>query len=145
MCIGAVIAKKKVTAAFDLINQRNLTAFLADWADDAIFFYPGDLSISGKIEGKKAITEWFQKFLEQFPKIHFTVKNVYVQNIFALGGTNVVAVETAVALTNREGKDFQNKVVSVINLHKGKAVLGRDYLFDTEMLKEAWGEEKSRA
>jgi len=143
--IGAVIAKKKVIEAFDLINQRNLPVFLADWADDAIFFYPGNLSISGKIEGKKAITEWFQKFLEQFPKIQFTVTNVYVQNIFALGGTNVVAVETDVALTNREGKDFQNKVVTIINLHKGKAVLGRDYLFDTEMLKEAWGEERSSA
>lgn len=140
--IGAIIAKRKVRSAMDALNRRDLSGFLADWREDATFIYPGTLSVSGRVEGKKAIEQWFQKFLEQFPKVNFIPKNVSVQNIFALGGTNVVAVEWDVALTNREGKDFQNSGVSIVNIKKGKAILVRDYIFDHEVLKRAWGEDK---
>jgi len=68
------------------------------------------------------------------------VKNVCVENIFAFGGTNVLAVEWDVVLTNQGGKEFQNSGVTVITLDKGKVVEVRDYVFDHEQVKEAWGE-----
>lgn len=141
--IGAIIAKRKVCSAFASLNQRDISGFLADWREDAIWIYPGSLSISGRIEGKKAIEQWFQKFLERFPKLNFTLKNVCVQNIFALGGTNVVTVEWDIALTNQEGKDFQNSGVTIIKLEKGKAILVQVYIFDHQVSERAWGEEKS--
>ena len=138
--IGAIIVKKKVYSAFTSLSQRDLPTFLANWAEDATFIYPGSITVSGKWEGKKVIEEWFKKFMEQFPKVNFTLKNVCVKNIFALGSTNVVTVEWDIAVTNKEGRDFQNSGVTVINIKKGKAILVRDYIFDTEVLKEAWGE-----
>jgi len=140
--IGAIISKKVVKSAFDSINRRDISAFLAKWSEDATFIYPGNLSVSGKIKGKKAIERWFQRFMEQFPNVKFTLKNVYVQNIFALGSTNVLAAEWDITGTNREGKAFRNSGVTIINVKKGKAILVRDYIFDLEMLKEAWGEKQ---
>jgi len=140
--IGAIIVKSKVRSAFAALNRRDLPAFLSGWAEDATFIYPGNISVSGKMQGKKTIQEWFGKYLEQFPTLKFTLRSVSVQNIFAFGGTNVVAVEWDINLTNREGKDFQNSGVTTINVKKGRVVLVRDYVFDTEVLRKAWGEEK---
>jgi ketosteroid isomerase-like protein len=139
--IGAIIAKRKVRSAFDPLNRRDVLAFLANWAEDAVFIYPGSLSVSGRVEGKKAIEQWYKKFLEQFPKVNFTVKKVFVQNIFALGGTNVFAMEYNVVLTNREGETFKKNCVAIIHTKKGKAVLVREYI-DTEVDRKAWGENK---
>jgi len=116
--IGALIAKRKVRSAFDSLNRRDLLKFLANWREDATFIFPGNISVSGKIEGKRAIVEWFQKYMEQFPQVNFILKSVSVQNIFALGGTNVVAVEWDINLTNREGRDFQNSGVTIVNIKK---------------------------
>ena len=138
--IGAIIAKKKVRASFECLNRGDLNAFLRNWSEDAMFIYPGDFSVSGTMEGKAAIDEWFQKMLAQFPEINFTIKNVCVKNIFAFGGTNVIAAEWDVALTTRDGKDYQNSGVTMITLKKGKAVEVRDYLHSSQTSKEAWGE-----
>jgi len=67
--IGAIIAKRKARSSFDCLNRRELHAFLRDWADDATFVYPGNLSVSGTMEGKPAIDDWFQKFMTQFPDL----------------------------------------------------------------------------
>ena len=53
--IGAMIAKQKMSSAYDALNNRDCEAFLAAWRDDCTFIYPGDLPVSGKIEGKPAI------------------------------------------------------------------------------------------
>lgn len=141
--IGAIIVKSKVRSAFASLNRRDLPGFLSGWAEDATFIYPGNISVSGKMEGKKSVEGWFRKYLEQFPTLKFTLRSVSVQNIFAFGGTNVVAVEWDINLTNREGRDFQNSGVTIITVRKGRVILVRDYMFDTEVLKRAWGEEKS--
>ncbi len=77
---------------------------------------------------------------EHLPRMNFTVKEVFVSNIFALGATNNIAVEWDVVETNREGKEFHNSGVSIIRVKGGKAVAIRDYIFNTDILKEAWGE-----
>lgn len=138
--IGAIIAKRKASSGFDALNRHDLDAFLATWAEDGTYFFPGNLSISGETKGKEAIRELFRKFLDTFPLINFTVKNIYIQNIFALGSTNVIAVEWDVKYKNQGGEEFENSGVTVIHVEKGKAVLVRDYIFDVELEKRAWGE-----
>ena len=138
--IGAILAARKVRAAFESLNQRDIAQFLSGWAEDATFFYPGDLSVSGEFTGKTAIEAWFRGFLEQFPQIHFTVKSVGVDNILDLTGTNVVAAEVELASTNRQGLQLNHRGVTVITLQKGRAVHIRDYLFDQSRMSEAWGE-----
>ncbi len=80
--------------------------------------------------------------MEQFPKINFTLKNICVKNGFALGGTNVLAVEWDFYLTNREGRDFLNSGVTTINVKRGRATLVRDYIFDHEVSKKSMGRGK---
>ena len=138
--IGALIAKNKVSSAFDALNRRDFSAFLSAWRDDCVFIYPGDISVSGKMEGKASIKNWFQNFMEQFPKIKFTLKNICVENIFDFVGTNVVMAHWDVDLTNRDGKEIQNSGVTVINIKLGKASLVIDYILDTgDKFKTAWG------
>jgi ketosteroid isomerase-like protein len=141
--IGAIIAKKLAPAGLDALNRRDLDAFMASWAENGTYVLPGDLSVSGVTKGKKAIRELFQKYLDTFPVINFTVLNVCVQNIFALGGTNVIAVEWKVNYKNRNGEEFENSGATIIHVKKGKIVLVREYLFDVELEKRAWGEAKS--
>jgi ketosteroid isomerase-like protein len=78
--------------------------------------------------------------MEQFPKIDFTVKEVFISNIFAMGATNNIAVEWDVIETNREEKEFHNRGVTTIRIKGGKIVAVRDYISNTDILKEAWGE-----
>lgn len=140
--IGAFIAKMKVRSAFEALNQRNFPAFSAAWSDDCVFIYPGDIEVSGKFEGKVAIEKWFKNFLEQFPKIKFTVKNICVDNVLDLVGTNVVAAHWDLDLTNRGGKEFQNSGVTVIEIKFGKALYVIDFLFNTGVTWRAgWGVE----
>lgn len=138
--IGAILAKRNVKAAFESLNQRDITRFPYSWAEDATFVYPGDLSVSGELKGKAAIEAWFLGFLEQFPQFRFTVRSVGVDRIFDLSGTNVVAAEVEPASTNRQGLQLNHRGVTVITLEKGRAVHIRDYLFDQSRMREAWGE-----
>jgi len=45
--IGAMIAKQKISSAYDALNNRDCEAFLAAWRDDCTFIYPGNLPVSG--------------------------------------------------------------------------------------------------
>jgi ketosteroid isomerase-like protein len=138
--IGTLIARSKIRSGFNSLNQHRMNEFVKDWADDATFIYPGNVSVSGEFKGKKAIEEWFQKFMEQCPHISFTIKHICFQNIFDMTGTNHVAVEWDVELTNKDGKELKNSGVTTLELKMGKAILVRDYIVDLEAVKKEWGE-----
>ena len=55
--IGALIAKSKATSSYDLLNARDIKKFLANWHDDCVWCYPGNVSVSGEFKGKKAVEE----------------------------------------------------------------------------------------
>jgi ketosteroid isomerase-like protein len=138
--IGAIIAKMKVRSAFEALNQRDFPTFSAAWRDDCVFIYPGDVEMSGRHEGKAAIEKWFKKFLDQFPQIHFTLKNICVDNILDFVGTNTVAVHWDTDLTNIKGEKIQNSGVTILKIKFGKALHVKDFFFDSnEAVKKAWG------
>ena len=137
--IGAFIAKKKISSAFDALNRRDFPTFSSAWRDDCVFIYPGDIPVSGRIEGKAAIEKWFQNFLDQYPKLKFTIKNICVENIFDFVGTNVVTAHWDIDLTNRDGKEVQNSGITIITIKFGKALFVKDFIFDTgEKFRTAW-------
>lgn len=138
--IGTLIAKSKIRSGFKAMNEHRVDDFLKNWADDSTFIFPGNSSISGEFKGKKAVEEWFRKFMDRFPKINFTIKNVYVENIFDMVGTNHIAVEWDISETDHEGKEFLNSGITAIYIKTGKAIFVRDYISDIETLKKAWGE-----
>ena len=49
--IGAILAKRGVAAGYEAMNRCDLAGIMADWHEDAVFTYPGDLPASGKFEG----------------------------------------------------------------------------------------------
>ncbi len=138
--IGALIVKKKVFSAFDALNRRDISVYLSGWRNDCVFIYPGNIPVSGTMEGKNVIMSWFQNFMGQFPKIKFTVRNICVKNIFDVVGTNVVMAHWDIDLTNRDGNVVHNSGVSIINVKFGKACSVTDYIFDTgDKFRSAWG------
>ena len=112
------------------MNRHDLPTFMSAWRDDGVFIYPGEIWASGTFEGKAAVEGWFRKFFNQFPKIHFDIQNICVKNIFAMSGTNVVAVHWNINLTNREGRVGQNSGVTVISIKGGKVSHIKDFIFD---------------
>ena len=138
--IGAIIGKRMVRLQYDHLNRGDIETFMAGIADDATFIYPGNVSVGGEIKGKKAIDEWFHKLMEHYSKIIITLKNVFVTNVLALGSTNIFAVEWDEIATNRDGKDFKFSGVTIIDVRKGKATRIQEYVYDTDILKKAWGE-----
>jgi len=136
--IGAVIAKRRARSAYDALNQHDVAKSVSNWTEDATWTMSGNVSISGETKGKKAIEAAFVKWMEQFPKIEFTVKEVFISNIFALGATNNIAVEWDIVEANCEGKEFHNSGVSIIRVKGGKVVAMRDYIFDADILEKAW-------
>ena len=138
--LGSLIAKQKVRSAFSYFNDRNMEKFLSFWADDAMFIYPGDVSVSGMVKGKTAIEAWFTHLMDAGPSVHFTLKSIALENIFDVVGTNVVCAEWENTVTNRAGTKMVVHGVSVIRLKRGKITQVRDYIFDTEKLPLAWCE-----
>ena len=128
--IGALIARKAVAGAFDALNRHDLSAFMAAWRDDGVFEYPGEIPDSGTFTGKQSVEGWFRRFFEQFPSIRFDLQDICIKNIGAFTGTNVVAVQWNIYLTNRTGRVGENSGVTVIRIEGGKVVHVKDYIFD---------------
>jgi ketosteroid isomerase-like protein len=94
------------------------------WADQSVWIYPGNLSVSGKFVGKDEVRKWFEHFHEQFPQRKFTLKHLGVGNIFAIGGNNVVSAYWELELTNNTGLKFQNSGVTLLTIKESKVVQG---------------------
>ncbi len=139
--IGAIIAKKSVRAGLEALNRRDVKSFMKSWAEDAVWMYPGNLSVSGSFRGKRAVWEWFENLMRQFPQLKFTVHSVSVSNVFDLAGNNTAAAHWDVALTNKDGHHLEYSGVTTLTIKKGKVAQGCDYLFAVdEHVRRGWGE-----
>lgn len=136
--IGAYILKKMMGSGTNVMNERDVDKILKHWRDDAVMIYPGSTLVSGRTEGKAAMKEFFQKFMQQFPEMQFSIKDSYIQNMFALGFSNILASEFEVTYTNKHGETFENRGVTVIQIKNGKVQQIQDYYFDVDKLNKAW-------
>ncbi len=141
--LGAIAAKDNVKAGLEALNRRDVSSFMIGWAEDAVWIYPGDLSMSGRFEGKKAIREWFENLMRQFPQVKHTVNSVSVTNIFDFVGNNVAAAHCDVELTNKDGHCLKYSAVTMLTIRGGKVVEGKNYLFAVDdNVKNGWGNSK---
>ena len=134
--IGALVAKSKVRGGFAAIERRDLDGFVAIFADDAVVNYP----TKGDIKGKAAIREFFGHFMETFPKFKGVVRDVGVQNLFDMVGTNVVFTHFEIWTTNRKGVTFHQEGMQLIRITRGKLTLLHYVFFNMESLHHAWKE-----
>jgi hypothetical protein len=128
--IGAILAKRGVIEAYDAMNRRDLPTIMADWEDDAVFTYPGDVIASGTFEGRGIIEAWFRRYFEQFPEVRFDVHDVCVRDIFDIVGNNVIIGHWNVQVANRGGQTGGWSGVSIFTLQRGKVLALKDIIFD---------------
>jgi ketosteroid isomerase-like protein len=138
--IGAIVARRKIPAAFEALNRRDIDSFLKDWSADATFIYPGQIAPSGEHVGRAAVRGWFENLLAQFPELRFTVTAVSASRLFDMTGTNTIIAEWEIEVTNHDGYAAHNTGTTSVELRRGKAVHAKDYIFDTgEVWLKAWG------
>jgi len=140
--IGAAIARARVRGAYAALNRRDLDGFLAAWAEDAVFVFPGEISASGTFRGKPEIRRWFTVFLDTFPELTFTLRQVALSRPYTPGADNEVAVHWDIDLVHRNGRRNRNHGVTVVTLRRARVVHACDYIFDTgRRFREVWGED----
>ncbi len=134
--LGALIAKSKVRKAFASISRGDVDTFVSVFTDDCLVNYP----TKGIIQGKEAVRGFYRHFVETFPKIEAFVRNVGVENIFDLVGTNVLFTHFEVFTTNRKGVTFKQEGMQLIKARGGRLTSLHYFFYDTEALHHAWKE-----
>lgn len=138
--LGSLIAKYVTKAGFDALNRRNLEDFLKPWAEDAVFHFPGRISVSGEKRGKEEIRQFFQRMLDQFPHFRFDVRSICVEHPFALMGSNSIAAEWMLDVRNRQGHSYRYGGITMAHTRRGQIYLAQDYLFDSDIIRHSWAE-----
>jgi len=137
--IAGYIIRKAVKDGFEATNQHDLPKVVSAYHDDATLIMPGEIPLSGTFKGKAAIEGWYRKWFDQFPSIHFDIKDIFVKSIFGLR-TNTVVVHYDYQETTRDGRVGKNSGVTVIEIKEGKVFLYKDFIFDQgENFKLMWG------
>jgi ketosteroid isomerase-like protein len=130
--IGAMIVKRMVRSAYEMVNRGDLDSMMAGWADDAIYDSASELGVGVTIKGKKSIEEWHRRYFEEFPKREFILKSICFQEAFpllsTLLGSCVIMVDWSITETNKAGKEFRYKGGSVFHMRRRKAVYVADYI-----------------
>jgi ketosteroid isomerase-like protein len=127
--IASLTAKRMIRSNFALMNRDDcdVDSLLANWADDAVWDGTSELGVGSTIKGKKAIAEWFRKWIEEFPKRNFVVRNICF-GAWPLSPTNVFTVEWSLTQTNKEGREFKYDGVTVVHTRSFRTVRASEYI-----------------
>ncbi|MGJ3252227.1 MAG: nuclear transport factor 2 family protein, partial [Elainellaceae cyanobacterium] len=115
-----MIAKRRVHEQFAARNRGDIDAFLDNWTDDTTYIFPGKSELSGTFHGMDEIHAWFKTFRNQFPDVHFEVKQIFVSNIWAIGASNQLAVQWNATLWDQQRNEYRNEGVTVVHIKDGK-------------------------
>ena len=128
--IASWIVKRMLRSAYGLVSQDDydVKAFMANWAEDAVWDGTSELGVGGTLRGKKAIAEWFERWKKEFPKRKFVVKNVCMRGTFLPSPTNICMVEWTCWEKDKQGKEFQYDGITVLHAKNMKLVHVSEYL-----------------
>lgn len=129
--MGAAENKQVVLGFVEALSQGNLDAINAALADDATWWLPGSLPVSGTHRGKKGIFEGFLG--KAVPLFEPRTLLISVQNTIAEG--DCVAVEWIARGKSAKGKPYENYYNVVFEVKNGKIQAVREYV-DTLYAKE---------
>jgi SnoaL-like domain len=94
--------------------------------------------LGGRFKGRDSIRAWLQRWFNRMPAIRFTLRHVSVENIFAVGASNVVHVEWELDETDQEGRSYYLTGVTAFEVVGGKAKRVKDYIFDQNTIAQIW-------
>jgi len=129
--MGVAENKKVVLGFVEALSSGNIEAAKAALADDATWWIPGSLPVSGTHQGKKAI---FEDFLGQ-AQAFFQPNSVSIQVRNAIGEGDYVAVEWIARGKSAKGKNYENYYHLMFEVKNGKIQAIREYV-DTLYAKE---------
>lgn len=138
--IGALLFKWMMRNPTADLNRRDFKKIVSHYADDAVLVLPGNISISGRWQGKQAVEEFFRKYEEQFPQECCVVQESFVKNPLGLGLSNTVATKFEKTITNKDGETFRASGMTVLRIRRGKVVENIEYYFDVDQWQRMWGE-----
>ena len=102
--MGIAENKKVVLGFVEALSSGNLDAVKSAFADDATWWIPGSLPVSGTYRGKKAI---FEDFLGKAAPL-FQPNSLSIQVRNAIGEGDMVAVEWVARGKSAKGKPYEN-------------------------------------
>ena len=129
--MGIAENKKVVSGFIEALSGGNLKALDAALADDATWWLPGSLPVSGTHRGKKGIFEGF--LAKAAPLFHPGSLAIEVRNTIAEG--DCVAVEWIARGKTAKGKSYENYYHIMFEVKNGKVQTIREYV-DTLYAKE---------
>jgi ketosteroid isomerase-like protein len=122
-----MIASRQVKKAFDARNRRDIDAFLAGWAENAVLVFPGP--VGGNFRGIESIRSFFREQVERFPRERLNATRVYVSRPFGVMRQDV-AVEWQTELEDETGHRSHHEGVTCLQIRDGKVQRAVEYLFD---------------
>ena len=129
--MGAAENKQVVLGFVEALSRGNIDAVSATLADDATWWLPGSLPVSGTHRGKKGIFDGF--LAKAAPLFEPGSLSIQVQNTIADG--NNVAVEWIARGKTAKGKQYENYYNVVFEVKGNKIQAIREYV-DTLYAKE---------
>jgi ketosteroid isomerase-like protein len=129
--MGSAENKKVVLGFVEALSSGNIEAATAALADEATWWIPGSLPVSGTHRGKKAI---FEDFLGQAQAL-FQPNSVSIQVRNAIAEGDCVAVEWVARGKSAKGKAYENYYHLMFEVKNGKIQAIREYV-DTLYAKE---------
>jgi hypothetical protein len=78
--VMTMIVKRILRSGMDALNRGDVDAAMAGWADDALYEFPSDISVGGRLKGKEEIAGWFRRWIEEYPKRKLTMGNLCLQH-----------------------------------------------------------------
>ena len=129
--MGIAENKKTVLGFIEALSSGNLKALDAALAEDATWWLPGSLPVSGTHRGKKGIFEGF--LAKAAPLFQPGSLAIEVRNTIAEG--DCVAVEWIARGKTAKGKSYENYYHIMFEVKNGKVQTVREYV-DTLYAKE---------
>ena len=122
--MGAAENKQVVLGFVEALSSGNMDAINAALADDATWWLPGSLPVSGTHRGKKGIFEGF--FAKAASFFEPGTMSISVQNTMAEG--DCVSVEWIARGKTAKGKNYENYYNVVFEVKNGKIQAVREYV-----------------
>ena len=129
--MGIAENKKVVLGFIDALASGNVDVLDSTLADDATWWLPGSLPVSGTHQGKKGIFEGFIK--KAAPFFQPNSLSIQVRNTVAEG--DFVTVEWIARGKSAKGKPYENYYNVMFEVKNGKVQTVREYV-DTLYAKE---------
>jgi ketosteroid isomerase-like protein len=129
--MGVAENKNVVLGFVEALSSGNLEAAKAALADDATWWIPGSLPVSGTHKGKKAI---FEDFLGQ-AQAFFQPNSLSIQVRNVIGEGDCVAVEWVARGKSAKGRQYENYYHLMFEVKNNKIQAIREYV-DTLYAKE---------